>query len=290
MVKNRTDSEPVTKTALMDFYSKCGHVDESVMAFGEIGVSDVVACNALLSNFLKNGLDWRVIGVLGKMKKEEGVRFSEFTVCSVLKACALWKGLRQGKQVHGLVMVMGRDMTVLGTVLIKFYCDVGFVDEALNVYMHLGFLGDDVMHNSVVAGCVRGGYKVWALAAILLLALWSMFASTITLKRTAGSLNLSSEEIESVLRNDLDVLEVEEREKVVRHMWDVYTNSKRRSSNINLGLPRFWKEAFEAAYEYLVSDDPGVRNFAVLEIAKMSMMSNDLESSPSTDSQSQVSI
>ncbi|CAM8939342.1 unnamed protein product [Rhodiola kirilowii] len=134
----------------------------------------------------------------------------------------------------------------------------------------------------------RGGYKVWVLAAILLLALWSMFASTITLKRTAGSLNLSSEEIESVLRNDLDVLEVEEREKVVRHMWDVYTNSKRRSSS-NLGLPRFWQEAFEAAYEYLVSDDPGVRNFAVLEIAKMSMMSNDLESSPSTDSQSQRS-
>ncbi|KAL9688468.1 hypothetical protein QQ045_032889 [Rhodiola kirilowii] len=252
MVKNRTDSEPVTKTALMDFYSKCGHVDESVMAFGEIGVKDVVACNALLSNFLKNDLVWRVIGVLGKMKREEGVRFSEFTVCSVLKACALLKGLRQ----------------------------------ALNVYRHLRFLGDDVMRNSVVAGCVRGGYKVWALAAILLLALWSMFASTITLKRTAGSLNLSSEEIESVLRNDLDVL-VEEREKVVRHMWDVYTNSKRRSSSSNLGLPRFWQEAFEAAYEYLVSDDPGVRNFAVLEIAKMSMMSNDLESSPSTDSQSQ---
>ncbi|KAL9664961.1 hypothetical protein QQ045_020370 [Rhodiola kirilowii] len=35
MVKNGTDSEPVTKTALMDFYSKCGHVDESFMAFGD---------------------------------------------------------------------------------------------------------------------------------------------------------------------------------------------------------------------------------------------------------------
>ncbi|CAM8985660.1 unnamed protein product [Rhodiola kirilowii] len=154
MVKNGTDSEPVTKTALMDFYSKCGHVDESVMAFAEIGEKDVVAWNALLSNFLKNGLAWRVIGVLGEMKRE-GVRFSEFTLCSVLKACALLKGLRQGKQVHGLVMVMGRDMTVLGTALIDFYCDVGFVDEALNVYRQLGSLGDDVMRNSVVAGCVR---------------------------------------------------------------------------------------------------------------------------------------
>ncbi|KAL9667725.1 hypothetical protein QQ045_002089 [Rhodiola kirilowii] len=87
--------------------------------------------------------------------KREGVRFSEFTLCYVLKACALLKGLRQGKQLHGLVMVMGRDMTVLGTDLIDFYCYVGFVEEALNVYRHLGSLGDDVMHNSVVARCVR---------------------------------------------------------------------------------------------------------------------------------------
>ena len=43
------------------------------------------------------------------------------------------------------------------------------------------------------------------------------------------------------------------REKVVKHMWDVYTNSRRGR------LPRFWQEAFEAAYEDLANDDPDVR-------------------------------
>ncbi|XP_073225215.1 uncharacterized protein [Cicer arietinum] len=58
--------------------------------------------------------------------------------------------------------------------------------------------------------------------------------------------------------------EVEEREKVVKHMWDVYT----RSQN---GLSQFWLEAFEAGYEHLISDVPAVKNAAVSEIAKMSL-------------------
>lgn len=68
--------------------------------------------------------------------------------------------------------------------------------------------------------------------------------------------------------------EMEEREKVVEHMWDVYTNSRR------IRLPRFWQEAFEAAYEDLTSDLPGVRDSAISEIAKMSVRSVDLDPPP----------
>lgn len=67
---------------------------------------------------------------------------------------------------------------------------------------------------------------------------------------------------------------MEEREKVVRHMWDVYTQSK------GSRLPKFWQEAFEAAYEHLVSDVPGVRDAAVTEIAKMSVLSVSLDPLP----------
>lgn len=67
---------------------------------------------------------------------------------------------------------------------------------------------------------------------------------------------------------------MEEREKVVRHMWDVYTHSRR------IRLPRFWQEAFEAAYEELASDAADIRDTAVAEIAKMSMRMIDLEPPP----------
>ncbi|KAF6149762.1 hypothetical protein GIB67_017495 [Kingdonia uniflora] len=117
----------------------------------------------------------------------------------------------------------------------------------------------------------KGRYKFWALAAILLLAFWSMLTGTVTLKWSAGNLNRISDDIDSPIHDDLDVLEIEEREKVVKHMWDVYTHSRR------IKLPRFWQEAFEAAYEELASDVQGVRDTAVSEIAKMSMRSLDLE-------------
>ena len=74
---------------------------------------------------------------------------------------------------------------------------------------------------------------------------------------------------------------MEDREKAVKHMWDLYTNSRR------IRLPRFWQEAFEAAYEDLTSDVPEVREAAISEIAKMSMRSIDLDPPPL---QSTVSI
>lgn len=61
------------------------------------------------------------------------------------------------------------------------------------------------------------------------------------------------------------VQEMEEREKLVKHMWDVYTNSRR------IRMHEFWQEAFEAAFEDLSSDVPGVREDAIAEIAKMSI-------------------
>jgi hypothetical protein len=117
----------------------------------------------------------------------------------------------------------------------------------------------------------KGRYKFWALAAILLLAFWSMLTGTVTLRWSAGNLNRLSDDIDIPIHDDLDVLEMEEREKVVKHMWDVYTNSRR------IRLTRFWQEAFEEAYEELISDMPGVRDTAITEIAKMSIRSVDID-------------
>ncbi|KAL3505289.1 hypothetical protein ACH5RR_035130 [Cinchona calisaya] len=117
----------------------------------------------------------------------------------------------------------------------------------------------------------RGKYKFWALAAILLLAFWSMFTGSVTLKWSSVHLNhVSDDLLDSSVHHDLDILEVEEREKMVRHMWDVYTQSK------SVKLPIFWQEAFEAAYEDLISEIPTVRDNAISEIAKMSLVRSTL--------------
>ncbi|CAN8277639.1 unnamed protein product [Cochlearia groenlandica] len=120
----------------------------------------------------------------------------------------------------------------------------------------------------------KGRYKFWALAAILLLAFWSMLTGTVNLRWSAGNINHFSDDIVFQIHEDLDVLEMEEREKVVKHMWDVYNNGRR------IRLPRFWQEAFEAAYEELTSDSPDVVDSAVSEIARMSIRSVVIDPPP----------
>uniref|UniRef100_A0A0D6QXQ4 Uncharacterized protein n=1 Tax=Araucaria cunninghamii TaxID=56994 RepID=A0A0D6QXQ4_ARACU len=111
----------------------------------------------------------------------------------------------------------------------------------------------------------KGTYKFWALAIIILLAFWSMLSGSASLKWSAGNLMVFSDELDKRLQDDFDVLEIEAREKVVRHVWDIYIHNPR------LKLSSFWQEAFQAAYEELESEDPSVREAAILEIAKMSL-------------------
>ncbi|KAG5018299.1 hypothetical protein JHK82_014244 [Glycine max] len=91
-----------------------------------------------------------------------------------------------------------------------------------------------------------------------------MLAGSVTLKWSSSN----NDDFDSTIHEDLDVLDVGEREKVVRHMWDAYSRTHTKS----VGLPKFWWEAFEAAYEQLMSDVP-----AVSEIAKMSLRSLPLQ-------------
>ncbi|XP_023753488.1 uncharacterized protein LOC111901858 [Lactuca sativa] len=118
----------------------------------------------------------------------------------------------------------------------------------------------------------RNRYKFLALTAIILLALSSILTSTVTLRFSAGSLNNFSDDIAggSLILDDFDIIEIEAREKAVKHMWDAYINDRR------IKLQPFWQAAFVAAYEDLSGDVAEVREAAISEIAKMSFYSTDI--------------
>ncbi|GJN11073.1 hypothetical protein PR202_ga29238 [Eleusine coracana subsp. coracana] len=121
----------------------------------------------------------------------------------------------------------------------------------------------------------KGRHRTWALAAVALLALWSMFAASVTLRWSSGDLAATFSDVtDHPLIDDLDPLEMEEREKLVRRMWDVYTRT-----GDHIRLPQFWQEAFEAAYEELAGDDTQQIDAAVSEIARMSVHRPEVENS-----------
>ncbi|KAG2646729.1 uncharacterized protein LOC120694448 [Panicum virgatum] len=120
----------------------------------------------------------------------------------------------------------------------------------------------------------KGRYKAWALAAIALLALWSMFAASVTLRWSSRELAATLGDASDPLIDELDPLEMEQREKLVRRMWDVYTRT-----GDHVRLPQFWQEAFEAAYEELAGDDTQATDAAISEIARMSVHRPEVEQS-----------
>ncbi|KAL0718544.1 hypothetical protein Bca4012_067866 [Brassica carinata] len=85
----------------------------------------------------------------------------------------------------------------------------------------------------------------WALAAILLLAFWSMLTGTVNLRWSAGNISHFADDLVFPIHENLDVL-----------------------------------EAFEAAYEELSSDVPDVVEATVSEIARMSIRSVVIDPPP----------
>ncbi|XVE51268.1 hypothetical protein DITRI_Ditri02bG0026400 [Diplodiscus trichospermus] len=154
MIKTGADAGTVAKTALMNMYSKHGCLDDSVRAFEAIDLKDVVTWNALISSFSRHGLDKKALDVFATMRRER-VLLSEFTLCSVLKACSSLKAFEQGKQIHGLVVAFGLDLVILSTALIDFYSELKCIGEALKVFSSLNNVMDTVMCNSLIGGCIK---------------------------------------------------------------------------------------------------------------------------------------
>ncbi|KAK8585296.1 hypothetical protein V6N13_139229 [Hibiscus sabdariffa] len=141
MIKTGVDAGTIAKTALMNLYSKYGCLGDSVRAFEEIELKDIVTWNALISSYLRHGLAKEALDVFAAMRREN-VLLSEFTLCSVLKACSFLKVPGLGKQIHGLVVVFGRDLVILSTALIDFYSDMERVSDALKVFSGLNDIKD----------------------------------------------------------------------------------------------------------------------------------------------------
>ncbi|KAF5197244.1 Pentatricopeptide repeat-containing protein [Thalictrum thalictroides] len=152
-----SDTQTIVNTALIDMYFKCNCLSSSVKVFDEMQLKDTVTWNTMISRLIQNGKARYAISVFERMRDEEKIAecFSVFTLCSVIKACALLKALRQGKQVHAVVIVMGRDLLVLSTVLIDLYASCALMEESMKVFFSLNCRKDDAVYNALLSGCVQ---------------------------------------------------------------------------------------------------------------------------------------
>ncbi|CAI9784346.1 unnamed protein product [Fraxinus pennsylvanica] len=84
--------------------AKCGEVDESSRLFDRISLRNEVSWNSMLSGYDRNG-KWSeaLMDLFSKM--HEKIRPSEFTLMSMLNACAKLGALEQWEWIHDYIYI-----------------------------------------------------------------------------------------------------------------------------------------------------------------------------------------
>ncbi|CAN1856718.1 Pentatricopeptide repeat-containing protein At4g13650 [Linum perenne] len=149
-------------TAVVDFYCKCGFVEEAFQVFDEMRERDLVLWNAMISGFVGCGCFVEAIGLFRMMRKD-GFRANSRTLVQLLLACQGVLELRLGKEVHGYCLRNGYfDLDPhMGTALVGFYMNFdvwvsGLVFDSMEVR-------SSVSWNAMMTGYFDAGYPLLAL-------------------------------------------------------------------------------------------------------------------------------
>ncbi|XP_038905285.1 putative pentatricopeptide repeat-containing protein At5g47460 [Benincasa hispida] len=78
----------VVGSALIDMYSKCGHVNYAEMIFQSLPKKNLVSWNAMISGLAHNGKTMEVIHLFEKLKKMKDVKPDNITFLNILLSCS----------------------------------------------------------------------------------------------------------------------------------------------------------------------------------------------------------
>ncbi|XP_019427492.1 PREDICTED: putative pentatricopeptide repeat-containing protein At3g23330 [Lupinus angustifolius] len=145
-------SDVFVGSALVNLYAKCGEMDLADKVFFCMPEQNEVLWNVLINGHAQVGDGKGAFRLFCHMLKSE-VKFSKFTLPSVLKSCANSGDLRDGQAVHGLVFKSGCELDkFLCSSLIDMYSKCDLVGDALKLFLMI--TDHDVVSWSAMITCL----------------------------------------------------------------------------------------------------------------------------------------
>ncbi|XAR66123.1 hypothetical protein NMG60_11012216 [Bertholletia excelsa] len=93
-----------------------------------------------------------------------GVMPDQATFVSVVRACAILASLREGREIHSLIIHTGYDSDeVTCSALVDMYAKCGDVKSSVQVFREMGSKNDVISWNSMIVGLAKNGYADEAL-------------------------------------------------------------------------------------------------------------------------------
>ncbi|XWS52523.1 hypothetical protein CRYUN_Cryun11dG0078000 [Craigia yunnanensis] len=139
------------RTAIIDFYCKCGFLEDARKVFDEMGERDLVSWNAIISGYAGCGEFEEVVLLVMRMQRE-GFRPNSRTLVSMLLVSEEVVAVRLGKAIHGYCLrnrLFDLDPHV-GTALIGFY--LSFDVMASHLVFDLMAVRNTVCWNAMIMG------------------------------------------------------------------------------------------------------------------------------------------
>lgn len=158
-------------SALIDMYSKCGHLDDAHNLFDESLQRNVFSWTSMISGYVQNGRPHEALSLfkdflyeesLTENEIENGVCVDSVAMVSVLAACSSTscKSITEG--VHGVVVKKGfAENTSIGNTLVDAYAKCGQIGVSRKAFDEINEK-DATTWNSMIAVCAQNGMSTEA--------------------------------------------------------------------------------------------------------------------------------
>ncbi|KAJ4720568.1 Pentatricopeptide repeat-containing protein [Melia azedarach] len=153
-IKAAIDWNVFVGTALLDVYAKCGLIKDACRVFECMSERNEVTWSSMVAGFVQNEL-YEEAFALFRRAQVMGLEHNQFTISSVICACASLAALIQGKQVHAVSCKTGfiSNMFVASS-LIDMYAKCGVVADAYVVFSGIEER-NVVLWNAMISGFSR---------------------------------------------------------------------------------------------------------------------------------------
>ncbi|XP_050212807.1 pentatricopeptide repeat-containing protein At4g13650 [Mercurialis annua] len=149
--------------ALVSLYARCGRIEEAYLAFEKIDAKDSISWNALISGFAQSGYYEEALKIFGQVTRGS-VEASFFTFGSAVSAAANMANIKQGKQIHTMIIKTGFHSEVeVSNALITLYAKCGCIDDARTAFSETPGK-NDISWNAMITGYSQHGYGIEAVS------------------------------------------------------------------------------------------------------------------------------
>ncbi|GKU87806.1 hypothetical protein SLEP1_g2146 [Rubroshorea leprosula] len=148
-------SNSIVLSAIIDLFSKCNRLEDSVQLFEDVEQLDSVLCNSMISGYARHGL-WEDSLRTFLLTFREGLRPTDFTLNNVLSSTSLLS-TELGSQVHSLLVKLGFESeAIVATSLVDMYTKIGLIDCAMKIFFQMD-VRDLISWNTLILGLARNG-------------------------------------------------------------------------------------------------------------------------------------